>query len=678
MNETVHQPRVVNSYLSNNANDADISLLRPHKQRRLDSLGGTESNYGSVGNTLKNASRYPLKFNNGECTNQQPHSSSTPQQSFDIFKVLEDNFNWYQPKTANSLYLGEGSTSTTTTDCTKNDTLDCETNICDGGGGDTKRVEDYNIFDTLRKNFAWFKDGYTNSVSDNGNDFESRENDDVDASPYRIESGDSISESHSLPCDWTRLKCTPGGNCNNINCLHIDKEDEQDSNNDGSTPPSFIRGKRIRISGRFNAHGISQDKCKSMLLKAGALEVKMNTTFGDADILIAGSRCGQSLLDYARRGGKLILSYPQLISRLQLEGYSTSNAAMVIDESKLADELISEKCQFKVVNSKSSNSLKLQCNIVLPKELNSRGVFNNDGLVVEVAQYEFSDPLLTGRNNTERQMKIRVTRIKGKDGSEWQDHYKFFYKKQERNRTKWTHYCVQHNREHRTCGKCNSCPHGFGSPHIQCTDCCPWILCIDCGIEPRLPSQPRDERYVNRCARCYRIASGGMTFEDRCIKYILDSHIPVSSINRYVFGLPYRPDAEITASPLNDISYECDHDDRSSYPEDEQHQRTVELNKCRPENKGKITIRQHPLDITDTVRQESQNALLVSTIKEYMNEDLGQREDGQGKRITVFIGHSCSNYHYEKALEEKESGYWDEVRLISPFTHNRKYPEPEV
>ena len=171
-----------------------------------------------------------------------------------------------------------------------------------------------------------------------------------------------------------------------------------------------------------------------------------------------------------------------------------------------------------------------------------------------------------------------------------------------------------------------------------------------------------------------------MTYEDRCIKYILDSGIPVSSIDKFVFGLPYRPDAEITASPYNDISYECDdergHDDKYNYPVDGQHQRTVDLNECRPEKKGKVTIRQHPLDIQPSDRQEKQNALMVSTIKEYMNKDLGQREDGQGKRITVFIGHSRSNYHYEKALEEKENGYWDEVRLLCPYNRKRDYPEP--
>jgi len=474
-----------------------------------------------------------------------------------------------------------------------------------------------------------------------------------------------------LPSEWASFGCPAGINCNDINCISDADENDVPPNivSPSSISHELFRGKRIRISGSFNAHGISQDKCKGMLVNAGASEVKMHTSFGDADILIAGIGCSQSLLDDARRGGKVILSCAELLSRLELEGYSTSNST-IMNESELADRLISEKCQFDLVDNESSVGLKQQCITALPKELKSSRVFDNKQLVVEVGQHEFSDPLLTSRNGTERQMMIRITRIKGKDGSEWQDHYMFFYKKQERNRSKWTRYCVQHNKEHRTCGECNSCPHGFGSPHIQCTECCPWISCIDCGREPRLANQSSCGEYTNRCARCYRLSSGGMTYEDRCIKYILDSGIPVSSIDKFVFGLPYRTDAEITESPYNDISYECDdkrgHNDRSSYPEHEQHQRTVELNECRPWAKGKITIRQHPLDITDTPRQEKQNQLMVRVIKRCMKKELGLRGDGQGKRLIIFIGHSTSNYHYQRALKEKENGYWDYVSLLAP------------
>ena len=120
----------------------------------------------------------------------------------------------------------------------------------------------------------------------------------------------------------------------------------------------------------------------------------------------------------------------------------------------------------------------------------------------------------------------------------------------------------------------------------------------------------------------------------------------------------------------NDISYE--HDDKYGhvgikYPADEQHQRTVDLNECRPWEKGKITIRQHPLDIYDSERQKMQNQLMVRTIKHFMKRKFGLRSDDQGgKRVIVFIGHCITNYHYQKALLEKERGYWDLVLLVAP------------
>jgi len=643
--------------------DDDVSLLQPHKRRRLECLEDIENDNTSNKKLERRRSNFGEVA--GENTNTYLSSLQSNVQSFDIYKVLEDKFDWFQPKTANALYLAEGSTSSNIEYNTDDDTSsDFETFPCDGGGGDIKSVEDYNIFDTLKENFNWFKDGYAPPADDRF-DFESR----------RESEDDLRSVPSYLPCDLTRAHCSSGGNCNcsiSIGSSQLSPDESY-----------LIRGKRIRISGSFKAHGISQDDCKSMLLDAGALEVTMHTTsFGDADILLAGIKCGQSLLDDARRKNKLVLTYPQLISRLQHEGYSFNNTAIIVNESELADMLIREKCQFDVVDNETSTGLKLQCITALPKELKSSRVFDNKQLVVEVAQFKFMHTSLIDREGKLRQVKIVVTRIKQKGESVWQYHNKFYHLTKERKRNKWSLFCVQHNKRHKNCGECNSCPHGFGSPYKQCMECCPWIMCMDCGLEPRTGNQSSCGEYTNRCARCYRVASGGMSSEDRSIKYILDSNIPVSSIDKFVFGLQYRPDAEITESPYNDISYECDdergHDDRYNYPENEQHQRTVELNECRPWEKGKITIRQHPLDITDTVRQEKQNKLLVSTIKEYMNEDLGQREDGQGKRIILFIGHSRSNYHYKKAEEEKESGYWDEVRLLCPYNPKRNCPEPEL
>ena len=143
----------------------------------------------------------------------------------------------------------------------------------------------------------------------------------------------------------------------------------------------------------------------------------------------------------------------------------------------------------------------------------------------------------------------------------------------------------------------------------------------------------------------------------------------ISSLDQEVFGLKYRPDAKLTKNPYNDVSYE--HDDekghvcRTVYPAEDQHQRTVELNERRKKDRGKVTIRQHPLTIYESTQQTMQNERMIRVIEEYMETPLGQRSDGEGgKRVIVFIGFSHNNYHYTKALREKENGYWDEVRML--------------
>jgi hypothetical protein len=143
--------------------------------------------------------------------------------------------------------------------------------------------------------------------------------------------------------------------------------------------------------------------------------------------------------------------------------------------------------------------------------------------------------------------------------------------------------------------------------------------------------------------------------------------------------LSHRPDAEITKSPLNDISYECD-DEKGHiyYLVDDQHKRTVELNDRRLDEKGKVTIRQHPVNIWNSPQQAKQNQVMVDSIREYFDKDLGKRSDGQGMRVIVFIGHSRTNPHYKKAIEEKAKGYWDEVHLIEPITSNRKWFENDM
>jgi len=188
-------------------------------------------------------------------------------------------------------------------------------------------------------------------------------------------------------------------------------------------------------------------------------------------------------------------------------------------------------------------------------------------------------------------MNIRVIRIKREGESEWQYHYKFYHK----TGASWYEFCVQHNCIH--CGKCNKCTHldpesdiGYNCPNTQCIKCCPWIACTNCCMEPQLLRQSScDPRYRNRCGRCYRLATGNARAEDICIDFIRNSNIPISSANKEVFGLNIRPDAEITASPLNDISYECD-DEKGHvfYPVGDQHQRTVELNERRLERRARL------------------------------------------------------------------------------------------
>jgi len=666
--------------------EVDVSLLQPLKKRRL--LCDEDVVEGSINNLNDNkGSGEDEAWGN----TKQPHpSSNSDDKLYDVFQVLEEDFDFFNPESANALYLGEGDT----TDHIKYN-LNYETKTGDErSGGKENYDEVYDVFDTLKENFDWIKDGCTSPAK------HIVEREDI-LLPRQLESGDRTNDSRSTqstlpsafsPSAWTKKGCVSGGNCNNRNCLNSD-EDDQSSNNDISPPTcksSLIEGKRIRISGDFQLYNTTQSECKELLLDAGALEVKVNTTLGDADILIAGRNCGLSLREEAERGRKPVLSYPELISSLQLDGYSVTlsnyNTKAVIDESELARKYINNS-QFLVVDGGSKRSLKEVCRSVLPAELSK--VYNNEGLIVETAETEFTDHLLLMKrdNKKKRPMRFRVTRIKQNNGaSAWKHYYRFDHKIG----NQWKPYCVGHDVQEDYCIVCNGCDHldpvrgfGFPFPHWQCIECFPRIACSNCGIEPRSYNHSSyEEQYRNHCARCYRIATEGMSSEDRSVEYIRQSNIPISSANKYVFGLPYRPDAEITASPLNDISYEHDdklgHVNRCEYPAHKQHQRTVELNKCRPKKKGKVTIRQHPLDTTDTVRQESQNALMVSTIKKYMNEDLGQREDKQGgKRIIVFIGHSRSNYHYTKAEEEKKNGYWDEVRLLQPYNTARDCPEPE-
>jgi len=497
--------------------------------------------------------------------------------------------------------------------------------------------------------------------------------------------GEEDSSSHSIPpshLGWANMGCASGGNSDGIGCCSSDHPDGND------VPPTIestplIKDKHIHMSGHFT---ISQNKFINRLYKLGASVVRTGVNIGRATILIRGGNCRPPLLKQAEERNNnndeenvLVLNEAQLRARLHQDGCSnaldTNTSSTTINESEIVNTY-KEKCQFTLVRGMS---LCKKCNIVLPPELNK--VYHDDGVDVEYGEHEFTDQRFLTKVGINRgkmkQMRIRVVRTKQKGESEWQYHYTFDFK----SGNSWYRYCVKHNVTHDNCTHCNKCTHldperglGFAHPRQQCIKCFSKIACQVCNIAPRLQCQSAcDKQYKNHCARCYRVAMKEMRSEDISIEYLLNSDIPLSSVDTEVFGLPIRPDAEITGTctPYNHLSYE--HDDQyghvqpAKYPAEAQHQRTVELNERRPWEKGKITIRQHPLDTYKSERQGKQNKLMVRVIKVFMKKEIGLRSDGLGgKRVIVFIGHCRTNYHYQKALLEKESGYWDDVLLVAP------------
>lgn len=573
-------------------------------------------------------------------------------------------------------------------------------------GNKTNEKEQHQITSTrlnleTENNDHWVEEVHTNNSDGLNNTHTYNEISDSDGdSSGEDEPGDNESavvglSSATIPpshLGWANISCASGGNCTDNNCCGGSSSSDEDENDVGPTTKtsSLVRGQHIRISGGFN---ITQSNLITELEALGAASVETGRTLGKATILIKGTNCKDVLLKSAKERNQneaeqnvLILNEVELIARLYRDGCSLSASitSTNINESNLADQYI-DKCHFMSVNSQSSSGLKKKCDMTLPTELEK--CYNDDEVVIEYGDHNFTDPRIRfkqGDNkNEKRQMNIRVIRTKRKGEIDWQYHYKFYYIK---SGGQLFPYCVQHDRIRYDCKKCNKCTHldpvkgdGFPNPHKQCIICCPWIACKDCGMEAQKEFRSaHDPESRNRCARCYRLATGNARIEDICIEFIRNANIPISSANKEVFGgLSYRPDAEITESPLNDISYECD-DEKGHiyYPVNDQHQRTVELNERRLDEKGKVTIRQHPVHIWDSTQQTEQNQVMANTIIEYLFKDLGQRSDRQGgKRVIVFIGHSCTNPHYKRAIEEKKHGYWDEVFLIDPITPNRKWLE---
>ena len=206
--------------------------------------------------------------------------------------------------------------------------------------------------------------------------------------------------------------------------------------------------------------------------------------------------------------------------------------------------------------------------------------------------------------------------------------------------------------------------------HTWQITCYPGIACVACGLVPRKKDQTNiTEAYRGMCSTCYREATGSSTSESRQARLMMKEGIPFKSRDQKIFPLlNIRPDAEIVGK-TNDISWEHD-DERGhehiNYPDDQQHERTVQVNNCRSHDRGKVTIRVHPLSIhPSSPQQDAQNEMLVKIVKHYMVADLGPRRfGGGGKRVIVFLGFSKNNKHYKYALKMKEEGYWDEVKLV--------------
>ena len=498
-----------------------------------------------------------------------------------------------------------------------------------------------------------------NNNNNNNNDDDDKRESECDSNVSDATySGDETSLSFSQSMGWTNIGCTredcndqaPACHRNNNETLH----GITTTPNQTTASSQYFKGKSIRISG--SVHPYKQKDYADMLLIAGASEVKMHTTLGDAHILIKGEGCSERLLSEAKRKNIIILTPNEVKEHLQRDGYSSPDrSSNKIDESKMASILIDKHCQFRPVSSQS-----------------------NAHVQVEQASTKFTHPSILKRNGDKRQMKIVVTRVRSVGDQDWRISYKFHacYG----GRQMWKRYCVTHDTELDKCKFCNKCTHldpekgiGYPRPNRQCVKCYPAILCNGCQLSPRLVDQRScDPRYRKKCQRCYRIATGNTTSEDRSIQCLVDDPmIPVSSVDTEILGLKYRPDAEITETPYSDISFEHDdevgHVNRTKYPAEDQHQRTVDLNQRREKARGKVTVRQHPLTKYESTQQTAQNAIMVSIVKRFMKRPLGQRSDGEGgKRVIVFIGFSHTNYHYEKALEEKKNGYWDEVHMVAP------------
>jgi len=207
------------------------------------------------------------------------------------------------------------------------------------------------------------------------------EGDDSDTSTTNSDA----SSTRTIPS--SALGCTSGVDCTDTNCCGSDTDGNDDDSATRSS--SLIRGQHIHISGGFT---IPQSSLIKELEDFGAAGVKKGTNLGKATILIKGINCKDVLLRRAEeRNNVLVLNEVELIARLRRDGCSLSsitNATTVIDESKLADELI-KKCTFESVDRLSGVRLKTKCDNILPTELTT--CYDDDEAVVEYGDHNFTD-----------------------------------------------------------------------------------------------------------------------------------------------------------------------------------------------------------------------------------------------------------------------------------------------
>ena len=64
------------------------------------------------------------------------------------------------------------------------------------------------------------------------------------------------------------------------------------------------------------------------------------------------------------------------------------------------------------------------------------------------------------------------------------------------------------------------------------------------------------------------------------------------------------------------------------------------INIRRPKGGVQVWVRQNHVTIFRSQQQTAQNQLVANLIKYYVVTDLGQRKDGEGGKVIIFVGYS--------------------------------------